>query len=1232
MYRIRVLLRLLVVVAWMAQVALADVTWGVDEGGSWLDPSNWSENRLPTRHDSVIISRPLAIETELSDGSVEIDRLITDEALRLTRAALTIHGASTVTAPLELQQSELSVLGPSGHLTTGSRVTATNAEFNVRDGGVLSLAGLESLDIDNPNGFVQWASYGDGSQIQVPSLTRVTANLTECSCGFQAIAAQVGVIQMENLESIVSESQSGRPLVVWRVSEGGRVELPSLQTATGVSLRSFKDGNLNVPSLTNFRNGEINVALGSTFDSDLTNADGSQLIARDAATIRLSHLTDYDLGGSRATFSSHGRGTLLDLSSLRSLKPGAAVVPTLSQLTIGASQGGRIDLSRLTEISRSEDSGAVRIVATGDDAVVDISSLPTTNGITSISVADGGFVSWVPATRIDGTEIEIEGDAARLDIEQTLELSNGAFSVDATSRRLPQLRELTNSALNAHSGGQLLVPILAHASNVSLSVSSRGHLELASLTEVAADELSNGPLRLNASGGGRLDATRLSSINSSTRRYRLDASGRDSHLSLPSLSNLAGVESIGVRAGGTIQLGPVAELEDVDVWVHGGNLLGWTEDLRSFSGGNLSIHNSQVVLPRLSGFDSASIDLADAATFSAPQLHSYRASRAKANRVSWKADGAGSIVDLSNLADIETDAVTFRIDASNGGRVDLSGLQRFSSIESEVYPVRLSARGAGSAIDVSSLTDVSNIDEILVSSGGRLDWTSPTHVSELRLSLFRDTQVEVEQFESIVRSELTLGDTQLTLPNLTNFDGSHIALSSAGLSLPSLRSVRVGPAGHGRGWDMVRSTLSLPALESIDLRGDWLVIASRVGSDVDLASLSQVINSQPGDGQLRLRSTGADSVLRIPSLIYAEDVIMDWRDGEIVMTDEVATFHRSSIYSSERGGRLTIGTIQLAEGSELFGIGSVGGSVQNTAGVISPGFQSERVRFDTDTPIREDTGILRLEGDLLQSNGEVLIHVAGTTPGSDVDQLEVGGTATLGGKLRLVARSDAQLKLGDRFAPVVARSIEGKFDAVESSTFGPAAGGPMAFAVTYDRDRVNVRMSIVGDVNFDDVFDSRDLTVVFQAGRYESAINDATWRSGDWNGDGRFSTSDLTLAFQHGRFVAGRPVAGVPEPPGCLRASVARSLSRPLRPKTLSSQLDLNQQDEGEALVPISRDVPTTFALRSMYAISESQTCADWRVAVKQKDFQRMWIRVSLVQLGQFHKRRAIRIEKAGGT
>ncbi len=60
---------------------------------------------------------------------------------------------------------------------------------------------------------------------------------------------------------------------------------------------------------------------------------------------------------------------------------------------------------------------------------------------------------------------------------------------------------------------------------------------------------------------------------------------------------------------------------------------------------------------------------------------------------------------------------------------------------------------------------------------------------------------------------------------------------------------------------------------------------------------------------------------------------------------------------------------------------------------------------------------------------------------------------------------------------------------------------------------------VLGDSSGDGVFDSVDLIIVFQAGKYEDGIpNNATFAEGDWNGDGDFDSSDLVAAFRSGSY------------------------------------------------------------------------------------------------------------------
>ena len=85
-----------------------------------------------------------------------------------------------------------------------------------------------------------------------------------------------------------------------------------------------------------------------------------------------------------------------------------------------------------------------------------------------------------------------------------------------------------------------------------------------------------------------------------------------------------------------------------------------------------------------------------------------------------------------------------------------------------------------------------------------------------------------------------------------------------------------------------------------------------------------------------------------------------------------------------------------------------------------------------------------------------------------------------------------------------------------------------------DRDVwVHEIMSVYyGDANLDGLFDSTDLSAVFQAGEYfDNVPGNSTWATGDWNGDKEFNSGDLVAAFKDNGYEKGpRPkAAAVPE-------------------------------------------------------------------------------------------------------
>jgi hypothetical protein len=85
------------------------------------------------------------------------------------------------------------------------------------------------------------------------------------------------------------------------------------------------------------------------------------------------------------------------------------------------------------------------------------------------------------------------------------------------------------------------------------------------------------------------------------------------------------------------------------------------------------------------------------------------------------------------------------------------------------------------------------------------------------------------------------------------------------------------------------------------------------------------------------------------------------------------------------------------------------------------------------------------------------------------------------------------------------------------------------------RDRIvwvdELKHTYHGDANLDGEFNTTDLVLVFQAGKFETG-KPAGWAEGDWDSSGDFSSHDLVWAFTSGGFEQGPrgAIASIPEP------------------------------------------------------------------------------------------------------
>lgn len=112
---------------------------------------------------------------------------------------------------------------------------------------------------------------------------------------------------------------------------------------------------------------------------------------------------------------------------------------------------------------------------------------------------------------------------------------------------------------------------------------------------------------------------------------------------------------------------------------------------------------------------------------------------------------------------------------------------------------------------------------------------------------------------------------------------------------------------------------------------------------------------------------------------------LDINDNSLVIDSANGVFQQSGGTTNLGGGTLVAPNVNL-QGGVLAGNGAITGNLLNAA-TVSPGFSAGKISVSDDYT-QTPTGALTIE-------------IGGTTPGTEFDQLSVGGTATLGGTLNV---------------------------------------------------------------------------------------------------------------------------------------------------------------------------------------------------------------------------------------
>jgi len=190
-------------------------------------------------------------------------------------------------------------------------------------------------------------------------------------------------------------------------------------------------------------------------------------------------------------------------------------------------------------------------------------------------------------------------------------------------------------------------------------------------------------------------------------------------------------------------------------------------------------------------------------------------------------------------------------------------------------------------------------------------------------------------------------------------------------------------------------------------------------TDVTLTSNTVPVLKLINDGLLR-KSGGKGSSTLVAD--FTNDGIVDIQSGSLLFE---GTWSQTLGSTTVDAGAVLGGSTLNVQGGILQGLGTIAAKVVN-GGTVNPG---------------NVAGILNIgpgAGYQQTAIGTLALEIGGGAPGSQYDQLVVGGGASLAGRLQLNLINGFAPKPGDRFEVLICSSQSGSFSTVDGSPVGDA--------------------------------------------------------------------------------------------------------------------------------------------------------------------------------------------------
>ena len=472
----------------------------------------------------------------------------------------------------------------------------------------------------------------------------------------------------------------------------------------------------------------------------------------------------------------------------------------------------------------------------------------------------------------------------------------------------------------------------------------------------------SGPTGINirATAGGVIDLPRLSSAtiltHATASTISFEAIGDGSLIDLPNLSIFTDASSVAsdfsrlaVRQGGRIDAARLTQLINTEVIIDGANSTLPFANFNGIQSGRIELIGAGNVrdFTALTDADGTSMSVTAGAILRAPALTQFKYDRAFGS-VSWQASGGGSVIDLSHLASVDFAAGDLKfigVNAGTGGQIDLSQLTTITvPVGVSRSGVRVEAVGVGSRVELDALnqfSDGSFLDDgdslLSVRNGGAIDVPSLTSLTNTALTIEgAGSALPTNQFTSIKQGLIRIvGSAAVAdFANLSQIESSSLeAVGGATLSLPAVSSYRnartiIGATrlkSEGAGSQLVLPALTSIASDNRDLTSTT-VVATTGGSVVmpNLTSASIAGANSVRDG-ICFEAHDVNSRVRMPGLVAFTDgssfdgtySCLSISGGGVIEMPPIKTLENIQVVLNGKSSQLPIDQLESLQGGAI---------------------------------------------------------------------------------------------------------------------------------------------------------------------------------------------------------------------------------------------------------------------------------------------------------------------------